>query len=285
MKKALLISLLVLTSMTFAAITEDNPYDASAFDNDIQLTSGSVYPNYTEALQLGEEGACKLAKELWGWTDGSCDGIDKILLLTAPTIDTIVVEVPQNIGYVEYDDWYKENKNKDIAEIVKELKLAYKEQGKRKNGEMEWIKWIVYPTLVEEKNYMYYAFLMSDEGVKSAIINAVIYDRNGYIKFQIVTYLTDSSSESEYRETVESALDLYTPNIGQRYADFTQGDDVYKFGIIGSLAALAGVSWKGKGRAAAAGIFGMILIFAKKLWWLIFIPFVVLFKKLFRKKD
>ena len=150
---------------------------------------------------------------------------------------------------------------------------------------MEWIKWIVYPTLVEEKNYMYYAFLMSAEGVKGAIINAVIYARNGYIKFQIVTYLTDSSSESEYRETVESALDLYTPNIGQRYADFTQGDDVYKFGIIGSLAALAGVSWKGKGRAAAAGIFGMILIFAKKLWWLIFIPFVVLFKKLFRKKD
>ena len=286
MKKILLIVLLALTSTTFAAISVDNPYDTSAFDNKVQLTSGSLYPNYTEALQLGDKGACKLVKESWGWSDANCDGMDKLLLFTAPNIDTLVVEIPRNIGYVEYDDWYKENKDEDIAEIVKELKILYKEQSKRINREFKWIKWIVYPTLVKDKNYMYYAFLISDEGVKTPVIESMIYDRKGYIKFQIAPMnLTDSSPEAEFRETVESALDLYTPDMGQRYADYSLGDKVYQYGVIGSLAALAGVSWKGKGKAVAVGIFGMILVFAKKLWWMIFLPFILLFKKLFRKKD
>ena len=286
MQKILLILLIALTSTTFAASDADNPYDVSAFDNKVQLTSGSLYPNYEEASQLGDKGACKLVKESWGWSDANCDGIDKLLIFTAPNIDTLVVEIPQNIGYVEYDDWYKENKDEDIAEIVKKIKIMYKEQGKRINRDFKWIKWIVYPTLVKDKNYMYYAFLMSDEGVKTPTIESMIYDRKGYIKFQMVPMnLTDSSPEAEFRETVESALDLYTPDMGQRYADYSLGDKVYQYGIIGSLAALAGVSWKGKGKAVAAGIFGMILVFAKKLWWMIFLPFILLFKKLFRKKD
>ena len=133
---------------------------------------------------------------------------------------------------------------------------------------------------------MYYAYVVSQDGATYPVIESMIYDRKGYIKFQIAPQnLTSSSPESEYRNTVESALDLYTPNIGQRYADFTQGDSVYKYGVMGSLAALAGVSWKGKGKAAAAGIVGMILVFAKKLWWLIFIPVIALFKRLFGKKD
>jgi uncharacterized membrane-anchored protein len=286
MNKILIILLIALPSIIFAAITEDNPYDTSPFDDTVQLTNGSLYPNYTEAIQLGDEGACKLAKEIWGWGDENCPAIDKLLLLTAPNIDTLLVEIPRNIGYVEYDDWYKDNKEEDIEEIVELIKSNYKVQSERLNQEIEWIKWIVYPTLVEDRNYMYYAYVVSQDGATYPVIESMIYDRKGYIKFQIAPQnLTSSSPESEYRNTVESALDLYTPNIGQRYADFTQGDSVYKYGVMGSLAALAGVSWKGKGKAAAAGIVGMILVFAKKLWWLIFIPVIALFKRLFGKKD
>jgi uncharacterized membrane-anchored protein len=286
MRKILIVLLMTVSSVALAAITEDNPYDLSDFDKEIQLTNGSIYPNYTEASQVGKEGACKLVKEIWGWGDENCPAIDKLLIFTAPNIDTLVIETPRNIGYVEYDDWYMENKDEYIAEIVELIKANYKVQSKRMNQELEWIKWIVYPTLVEDKNYMYYAYLTSQDGVKYPVIESMIYDRKGYIHFQIAPMnLTVSSSEAEYRKTVESALDLYTPNMGQRYADFRTGDNIYKFGVMGSLAALAGVSWKGKGRAAAAGIFGLILVFAKKLWWLIFLPLVVLFKKLFRKKD
>ena len=274
------------SSIALAAITEDNPYDLSDFDKEIQLTNGSIYPNYTEASQFGENGACEFVQDNWGWSDSNCEAVDKILYNTAPNVGLVVIEIPQKVGYVEFDDWYKDNKNDDIDEIVKEIKKVYLEQSKVLGYELKWLEWIVYPTLVEDKNYMYYAYLASQDGVKNPVIEAMIYDRNGYVKFLIMPMnLTVSSSEAEYRKTVESALDLYTPNMGQTYADFRTGDNIYKFGVMGSLAALAGVSWKGKGKAAAAGIFGLILVFAKKLWWLIFLPFILLFKKIFRKKD
>ena len=286
MNKILIILLIVLPSLIFAAISEDNPYDVSPFDDEIQLTNGSIYPNYTEASQLGDEGACKLVKELWGWTDESCKYIDKLLVSTAPNVDTVVIETPQKIGYVEYDDWYKDNKDEDIAELAEGYKELYEEQGQRKNAEMKWLNWIVYPTLVEDKNYMYYAYLMSDDGQVVPVIESMVYDRNGYVKFAIVPQnLTASSPESEFKNTAESVLDIYTSDSGQGYQDFTQGDKIYQYGVIGSLAALSGIAWKGKSKAAAAGIFGMILVFAKKLWWLIFIPVIALFKRLFGKKD
>lgn len=286
MIKILILSLLTLPSIVLCAITEDNPYDTSSFDDTISLTNGSLYPNYSGALKLGDEGACQLTKDLWGWIDENCLSIDKLLVLAAPNIDTLVIETPTNIGYVEYDDWYQDNKDADIEEIVELIKKNYKIQSERINQELKWLRWIVYPTLIEDKNYMYYAYLISADGAINPVIESMVYDRKGYIKFAIVPQnLTESSSESEYRATVESALNLYTPNSGLRYADFTKGDKVYQYGVIGSLAALAGVSWKGKGKAAAAGIFGMILVFAKKLWWLIFIPIIALFKRIFGKKD
>ena len=60
------------SSVALAAITEDNPYDVSDFDKEIQLTNGSINPNYTDGSQLGNKGACKLAKEIWGWADENC---------------------------------------------------------------------------------------------------------------------------------------------------------------------------------------------------------------------
>jgi uncharacterized membrane-anchored protein len=210
--------------------------------------------------------------------------MDKMLIYVAPNIDTLGLMKPNNSGYVEYDDWYKEDKDESIAEIVKLIKQLYKEQGERINEKFEWVKWLVYPTLVKDKNYMYYVYLSRINGEDQPQIQAAVYDKKGYVQIQIVPKnLTTTSSESEFRETLELGLNLYTPDIGQRYADYSPGDKVYKYGIIGSLAAISGVTWKGKAKAVAAGIFGMILIFAKKLWWLIFIPFILIFKKLFKK--
>ena len=149
---------MTVSSVALAAITEDNPYDLSDFDKEIQLTSGSIYPNYTEASQFGENGACEFVQDNWGWSDSNCEAVDKILYNTAPNVGIVVIEKPQKIGYVEFDDWYKDNKDDDIDEIVKEIKKLYLAQSKVLGYEMKWLEWIVYPTLVENKNYMYYVF-------------------------------------------------------------------------------------------------------------------------------
>ena len=65
--KTIFLTFFLTTSIALAVNDADNPYDVSAFDNKVQLTSGSLYPNYTEASQLGDKGACKLAIEVWGW--------------------------------------------------------------------------------------------------------------------------------------------------------------------------------------------------------------------------
>ena len=284
-KKILVTLLVFFFSLTLRAeLTEDNPYGVSSFDKRVSLTRGSIYPNHTESLILSKDGACKGAKDIWGWTDSNCLAIDKMLLVTAPNVDTVVIEKPINIGYVKYDDWYDSNKDSEISEIVNKIKAQYKVQGQNLGKELEWIKWIVYPTLVEEKNYIYYVYLMRNDGEESTVIESSVFDRKGMIKFAIVTRnLTSESSEFEFRKALENVLDLYTPNQGQSYADYSNGDKVYKYGVIGTVATLAGVAWTKKGKAVAAGIFATILLFAKKLWWLIFIPVIALVKKLFKK--
>jgi len=284
-KYSTLLIALFIPLMVNAELTEDNPYGVSFFDNRVSLTRGSVYPNYTQSLQANQEGACKMAKDGWGWHDASCISIDKMLFVTAPNVDTVLFRKPEDIGYVKYDDWYDSNKDSQISEIVSEIKKAYKRQGQKLGEEMKWLKWIVYPTLVEDKNYMYYAYLMSQGDVESIIINASIYDRKGMIEVIVITdNLNENSPESVFKDTVENVLDLYTPDEGQRYADYSSGDKVYQYGVIGTVAALAGLNWKNKGKAVATGIFATILLFAKKLWWLIVIPVIALFKKPFKKK-
>ena len=284
-KKILVTLLVFFFSLTLRAeLTEDNPYGVSSFDKRVSLTRGSIYPNYSESIQTNQEGACKLVKESWGWSDSNCLSIDKLLAATGPNVDTVVISKPQNIGYVKYDDWYDSDRDSQISEIESYIKNAYKVQSQRIGREMKWIKWIVYPTLVEDKNYIYYAYLMSDNGEEALQIKSSLYDRKGMIPFVVVTRnLTPESPESEFKKTLEGVLDLYTPDEGQRYADYSSDDKVYKYGVIGTVATLAGVAWTKKGKAVAAGIFATILLFAKKLWWLIFIPVIVLVKKLFKK--
>jgi len=286
-EKFLTLLLVFFLSLSLRAeLSEDNPYGVSIFDNRVSLTRGSIYPNYSESIQTNQEGACKLVKELWGWSDSNCLSIDKLLAATGPNVDTVVISKPQNIGYVKYDDWYDSDRDSQISEIVSYIKDAYKVQGQRIGREMKWIKWIVYPTLVEDKNYIYYAYLMSDNGEEALQIKSSLYDRKGMIPFVVVTRnLTPESPESEFKKTLEGVLDLYTPDEGQRYADYSSDDKVYKYGVIGTVATLAGVAWTKKGKAVAAGIFATILLFAKKLWWLIFIPVIALVKKLFKKKE
>ena len=109
-------------------------------------------------------------------------------------------------------------------------------------------------------------------------------DRYGYVKFQIIPIVGSvdvDSSDAEFRKLVEEGLSMYKPNIGTSYASYKVGDKVSEYGVLGVLAALAGVKW---GKAAATGIFAILLIFAKKLWWVIFIPIIYIFRGIFRKK-
>ena len=80
-----------------------------------------------------------------------------------------------------------------------------------------------------------------------------------------------NSSENLLRE----ALNNHKFEKGFRYADYSSGDKIAAFGLASLVAVTAGS--KG-GKGVVAGILAMVLIFAKKLWFLIFLPFVFAWK-------
>ena len=77
-----------------------------------------------------------------------------------------------------------------------------------------------------------------------------------------------------------SALEIYKPNQSNSYDDYVKGDKVSEYGIFGVLAALAGIKW---GKAVATGIIATFLIFAKKFWWIVLLPFYFIIRKIFKK--
>ena len=159
----------------------------------------------------------------------------------------------------------------------------YALQSKSIEANMEVIRWLVRPTLVKKSNYMYYAYLIKQDGQTMPQIVATVFDRKGYIPFRLVPRnLTSSSSDEEFQETIEAALALYSPNTTEAYSDYTKGDKVSEYGVFGVLAALAGIKW---GKAVAVGAFATFMLFAKKFWWIIFIPIAFFGRKLFKKKD
>jgi len=263
--------------------SEEIAYDFKEFNEKLSLTRGTVSPAYTESYYLENDEACRFAKTYWGWQDENCPAIDSFLIRTSPGIDTIVIEVANSDGYVKYDDWESEDRDQYIQELWEGLQEIYSRQGKNLNVNLEVVRWLVYPTLNKEKNYIYYAYLLDQDGSKSVHLAASILDRGGYIKFQVIpTDLTSSSLEREFKETIESALSLYTPNQLKSYADYSIGDKVSEYGIFGVFAALAGIKW---GKAAVTGLLATFLIFAKKFWWIIFLPLYTLVSRFFKKSN
>jgi uncharacterized membrane-anchored protein len=276
-----LICIALLPTLNLSA--KEEKWDFKKFDQTLSLTRGTVSPTNSNAFYIKHDEACRFAKTKWGWLDANCGAIDAFLVLTAPNIDTIVIEIPNDDGYVKYEDWESSDKDEKIQEIWDGLKAMYAEQGKRVNKKFDVVRWLVYPTLDKEKNYIYYAFLSDIDGIKQPHIVASVLDREGYVKFQVVTRnLTSSSSDIEFKRAIESALKIYTPNQSKSYADYSTGDKVSEYGIFGVLAALAGIKW---GKAAAVGIFATFLIFAKKFWWIILLPFYYLVRKFFKRND
>jgi uncharacterized membrane-anchored protein len=134
---------------------------------------------------------------------------------------------------------------------------------------MEVLGWAQEPIYEKSSRTAYWAIKVKDE--TGIIVNAIAVKlgRNGFSKLIWVGVAEEfSSSENLLRE----ALNNYKFKNGFRYADYSSGDKIAAFGLASLVAVTAG-SKSGKG--VVAGIFATLLIFAKKLWFLIFLPFVV----------
>ncbi len=275
----------VLISMAFfmhepaLAQENQNPYNPINFTQTLNLSRGSLSPSSPDAVYLNADESCRLMQEVNGWRKESCRVLENVIVSYLPGVESLIVEKPNAEGYVKFDDWDTDEKNAQIEKIWDQLVISTKEQGKRTGETIFPVKWVVYPTLNKDKSYMYYAFMLDWAGEKVVNVKASLFDRRGYIPFRFVPVATDLS-ENELTRLVETTLASYMPAKSESYFDFHDGDKVAAAGALGVLATLVGVKY---GKAVAGGALAVILLLAKKLWFLIFLPFAF-FKKLFGRK-
>lgn len=248
------------------------------FTDPLKLSRGQLNPVNPESLISSDSLACEIIKDDWGW--GSCSTVEKLIFDHVEGVDSTLITIPDSQGYVEFDDWKSSNKDAEIDEIWDSFVEASKEQSKRAGVEIKPVRWVVYPTLDEENKVLYYAFLVKWGSESFINIKASIFDRRGYVPFMIVPK-DPNLSEDEIRLMVKNTAYAYSPNQADSYKSFSSGDKIAAAGVLGTLATLVGVKY-GKGFFATA--IAIALAFAKKLWFLIFLPFIYI-GKLFKKKD
>ena len=276
---------LVFSFMAFStepALAQENanPYNPINVTQALSTERGNLSPGSPDARYLNKEETCKLVVEMNGWAKESCKEIEYVVFAYQPGIDNIIIEKPNSGGFVKFDDWDSEEAGSEIENIWNELTEGIKQQSEQLGEPITAEKWVVYPTLNKGKSFMYYAFLLNWNGEKVVNIKATLFDRLGYIPFRIVPD-SEKLSENELREMVETTLASYIPSKEQAYFNFESGDKIAAAGAIGVLATLVGVKY---GKAIGAGFIAIALAFAKKLWFLLFIPLIFLKNRIFGKK-
>jgi len=220
-----------------------------------------------------------LVQKEFGWLASQCDEIENIVFGYLPNLDNIIVNKPNTDGFVKFDDWEDRDLDAEIELIWDSYVSGIASQSAQLGINITPIDWYVYPTLKKKNGYMYYAVLLDWNGERNLNVNATLFDRKGFVNFSLVP-IDFNIGKSELEDTIGNVFVSYTPTVDQSYVDFSSGDKIAAVGAVGVLASLLGVKY---GKVAATGLFAILLIFAKKLWFLVFLP-LFLIPKLFRRK-
>lgn len=280
-----LIFLLVASAafITDPAITiaKTNPVNPINFTKQLSLSRGDLSPVSTYSVYYSRSDTCTMLVQEMGWNEASCENFENIVLGHIKGIDTLIIEKPNSEGLVKLNDWDAEKSDDKIQAIWDDFVSGSKSQSENLGVDIRPIKWLVYPTVNAEKRYLFYATLIQWGSDRIVNVKASLFDRFGYITFRIVPD-NEQISEEELVSLVESTLNSYSPHPQQSYSDFKSGDKIAAAGALGVLASLVGVKY---GKAIATGALAVALAFAKKLWFLIFIPFIWVFSKIFRRRS
>ncbi|MBO9428770.1 DUF2167 domain-containing protein [Sulfitobacter sp. R18_1] len=249
----------------------------TVFTEALPLSRGEYVPGSQGGFVVPKSMWCPMVLNDWGWE--SCDGIDKLLVATQEGLDTLLIEKPNSEGYVSFEDWESNEREEVIDDIEAHLRAGAKSQTANTGGDIRFEGWQVYPTLNKARGYMYYASRYNWDGRVTSNITAIVFDRKGYVEFGIVPE-NSNLSEPQVVAMINGALDSYKPAPQQSYASFVTGDKVAAVGAVGVLAGLVGVKY---GKAAATGLMALAMLLLKKLWILVFLPFIWI-GKLFNRK-
>ncbi len=197
-----------------------------------------------------------------------------IVRVDGPSQDTQVLFTYHDIGYVKMDDW-EEHIDKD--ELLKEIQKSTEAANKIKEKGYPKLYvdgWAQEPYLDKANAIVYWAIAAhTSEG--SSIVNAKAM-KLGRKGFAEIVWMGNPNQFANAQQSLSPSLAAYQYDEGSKYADYVPGTDTVA--AVGA-GALAYKLITGKAAAkTSAGLLALLAIFAKKLWFLIFVPFIFVWK-------
>ncbi|MGR5056744.1 DUF2167 domain-containing protein [Vibrio rotiferianus] len=177
-------------------------------------------------------------------------------------------------GFIKMDDW---EESIDSNELLQELIGSTEKANKHRKGTSLFIDgWVEKPTLNKKEATMYYAVrLHSSENEKIVNARALKLSREGYSQ---ITWVGSQEQFISAEDNLAPILEQLKYKEGHTYKDFVPDTDtVAAFGAGALMYKLITGKVASKGGLA---IGALLLTFGKKLWFLIFFPFVWLKNKL-----
>jgi uncharacterized membrane-anchored protein len=187
-----------------------------------------------------------------------------------------------NEGFVSVGDWADVDADAMLAEIKENGNKSNALRRERGVPELHTTGWIERPSLNRDTNTVSW-IIEGAGGDGTKFINAVALKlgRNGLEK---ITWITDPNSLSASLDGFHAAINSHEFNPGYRYLDHVATDRAATYGVAGLVAGVLGVKLA---KAVGVGAFAVLSVLAKKLSFLIVLPFVAVgsfFRRLFRRK-
>jgi uncharacterized membrane-anchored protein len=197
-----------------------------------------------------------------------------ILRVDGPETDSQVIFTFHKTGFLTKDDW---EENIDKNKMLNEIKSNTVELNKlRGEGFLDIFvdSWVQDPHLDKKKNTVYWAISGHDEENNKFInAKALKLGREGYTE---ILWIGNPDQFTSSEAVLEQVLANYNYKDGFKYSDFIPSKDKVAAAGVGAL-----VYKIVTGKALAkVGLIAVIAGFAKKLWFLIFLPFIYVWKKI-----
>ena len=248
-------------------------------DGNVKLQRGSFKELDANVQVLSQKDSCLVVTKLYGWD--TCKETVAMLIGVSPEIQLAWIDKPNSDGFVDISDW----ENADRDELIGQIEDTYREQLRQQAAQLETDisleGWRHYPTLDRHSNIMSFAIDINWGEELVTNIRIIKFDRFGYIGMSFIQFKT-TLNQQELETLIDSFGKQYNPSTQQRYADFQVGDKIASAGAIGILAKNLGVKWNKT--SIAAGVGAVLLAMVKKMWFVLFLPFIFT-GRLFTKKE
>ena len=170
-------------------------------------------------------------------------------------------------GYVKLDDWDEVDADAMLKSVSDNTEADNAQRKASGLPAVHVVGWLERPHLDRANNTVRWAFEARDDE-SGAVVNsiALVLARDGFEKMIWVGPKSDAGTA----ELLKVAQAGFAFPVGRRYADFQPGDKVAEYGIAGLVAAVLGAKV-----ATKLGLFALLAVFAKKAWFLIFVPLAI----------